>query len=428
MGLSERYDKKYLGRTGAYIITAVFAVAVMIFAGYYIVGKFSPEMELSDAVVETVIKTESTEAYVFRDETPVFMSSSHSGGVVRSVGDGDKVSAGQKIAEIYTNDSPEIMRRMAELDAQIELLEKSSGDQKYMYSAQAAEQEIYNSFLLIRESAEKGDLSGATKLKSSVLLGVKRKEILTGDSTDLGKQIEELNRERESLKSQLGARVETVSAIGAGYFFSEYDGYGETFSTSQLEDITFSRLSSITDSAEPSLPDNCIGTLVRGYKWYIACELSQTLYLEENGTYSVFFPYNNLSLRMKLENVVSDEAGEKHFGIFSCGMMPKDFDYARKQPVRIDLMEYDGFKIPLTALRVVDGYQGVYIKNKVSIEFRRVSVIYEGDGYVICTGNPADSDSTAVPAVQGGQEYQWIRQNDVIVVEGTGIYSGKVVD
>ena len=55
-------------------------------------------------------------------------------------------------------------------------------------------------------------------------------------------------------------------------------------------------------------------------------------------------------------------------------------------------------------------------------------MIYEGDGYVICTGNPADSDSTAVPAVQGGQEYQWIRQNDVIVVEGTGIYSGKVVD
>ena len=86
------------------------------------------------------------------------------------------------------------------------------------------------------------------------------------------------------------------------------------------------------------------------------------------------------------------------------------------------------FRIPMTALRVVDGYQGVYIKNKVSIEFRRVSVIYEGDGYVICTGNPEDADPTASPVSPEGQEYQWIRQNDVIVVEGTGIYSGKVVD
>ena len=427
MKLSERYDKKYLGRTGATILVCIAAVVAIVFACYYIFGKFSPQIELSDAVLESVSKTESTEGYIFRDETPVFASSA-GGGIVRAVGNGDKVSAGQKIAEIYTNDSPEVMRRMAELDAQIELLEKSSGENRYTYSAQSADQEIYDDFLAIRESAEKGDLSGAGKLKSTVLLGVKRKEILTGENASIESQITELTREREALKTQLGARTETISAIGAGYYFSEYDGYGSDFSVSQLEDATFSRLSGILTSAEPSVPDKCVGTLVRGYKWYIACEVTQIQYLEENSTYPVFFPYNNLSLRMKLEKVVSDEAGEKHFGVFSCGMMPKDFDYTRKQPVRIDLMEYTGFRIPMTALRVVDGYQGVYIKNKVSIEFRRVSVIYEGDGYVICTGNPEDADPTASPVSPEGQEYQWIRQNDVIVVEGTGIYSGKVVD
>ena len=83
MKLSERYDKKYLGRTGATILVCIAAVVAIVFACYYIFGKFSPQIELSDAVLESVSKTESTEGYIFRDETPVFASSA-GGGIVTS--------------------------------------------------------------------------------------------------------------------------------------------------------------------------------------------------------------------------------------------------------------------------------------------------------------------------------------------------------
>ena len=109
--------------------------------------------------------------------------------------------------------------------------------------------------------------------------------------------------------------------------------------------------------------------------------------------------------------------------------MPENFDYTRMQPVEISAVEYTGFEVPIEAVRVVNGFEGVYILDEVTVEFRRINIIYEGDGYVICTGDPDDkipvTDETEVDV--NDELYPWIEQNDIIVVSGTELYSGKVV-
>ena len=121
---------------------------------------------------------------------------------------------------------------------------------------------------------------------------------------------------------------------------------------------------------------------------------------------------------------------------------PLGFDFTRMQKVLISTVEYSGFELPLTAVRVVDGYRGVYVQDGVTVRFRRINVIHETeDGTVICTGNAQENEAireeVRLANLQTGKSavydetsfgaYYWIEENDVVIVSGRDLYSGKIV-
>ena len=142
---------------------------------------------------------------------------------------------------------------------------------------------------------------------------------------------------------------------------------------------------------------------------------------EVGKSYLMDFSYNDTTLSMRVERVINDTSRDNSIVVYSSEKMPLNFDYTRMQPISVSVKDYTGFKIPVSAVRVIDGYEGVFVKDEVTIEFRRINVIFEDEGYVICTGAPEDTTEVE------GNEYSWIRQNDIVVVSGTELYSGKVV-
>ena len=128
--------------------------------------------------------------------------------------------------------------------------------------------------------------------------------------------------------------------------------------------------------------------------------------------------------------------------ILRCETVPSAFDFTRMQKVLISTVEYSGFELPVTALRVVDGYRGVYVQDGVTVRFRRVNVIHESeDGTVICTGNAQENEAireeVRLANLRTGKAgaydetsfgtYYWIEENDVVIVGGRDLYSGKIV-
>ena len=420
--LSERYDKRYLGRKGAYILIALAAIAVMVFAGYMLIEKFSPGLELADASVEKVVITVEADAYIFRDEKPLY-SSTGSGSVCTLVRNGGRVYRGEMVAEVYSASSPESVR--SELEEQIAILEKGSGDDRSVQSARSVDEDIYSTVLEISRAAAGGNYLGIQYLKTEFLVDMKKREIYTGAVTDYRSEIDKLKNEQSAVKARLGSKLASVYTDTAGYFFAEYDGYGGIFSTDRLEDMTYSSFRELTEAGpEQAGAGVCVGSVVSGYRWYIAAEVGSVSGISEGRTYNVYFPYSGTELGMKLERIIADSAGERFVLVMSTGSMPDNFDYTRSQPVRISTVEYSGFRIPKTAIRVVSGTEGVFVKERVAVVFRRINVIYEGEDFVICNGEHADDD---VVLSESGDEYGWIRQNDIIVVGGTELYDGKVV-
>jgi len=256
-------------------------------------------------------------------------------------------------------------------------------------------------------------------LRAILLVDIKKKAIVTGEITDYDALISNLEAEKTRLRSNLGACMETVYSGKSGYYFSEFDGYGEIFTADSIDSMTYEQFVNMTLSDPYYGSRLSIGVMVHDYTWYISCIMARTSAdrFEISKKYPMEFPYSNETLDMEVVRVINDVEGENSIVVFSCEKMPVNFDYTRMQPVRIAIEEYAGFKLPIEAVRVIGGYEGVYIKDEVTIEFRRINVIYENDGYVICNGVPQDEDDT----------YSWIRQNDIVVVSGTELYSGKVV-
>lgn len=432
MKLSETFDKRYLTRVGLYALSAILALGSIVYVAYHVVDRFSPGLELIDAIPTTVTKTITADAYILRNEEPLYTVNTSSGSVAPAVSDGERVSAYSKIVDVYSNASPDVEKRMAEIDEQITLLEKNRSDNRSVQSTAGIDAEIYDMVFSIRSHCAAGDYADALSLRTSLLVDIKKRAILTGEITDYSAQINLLRNEKNELRSTLGTNLETVYSPSSGYYFSEYDGYGEIFSSDKIDTMTYDDFISMTGSEPAYSRGLSIGTMVHDFNWYIACPMpkAEAASLIELYNCNVLFEYSGIDLDMKLYRVIAQTPGDNAVVIFKCEKMPQGFDYTRMQPVQISAVEYTGYKIPLSAVRVVGGYEGVYVLDEVTLEFRRINIIYENNGTVICTGKDistsADSEATDGSA-SDDEIFPWIMQNDVIVVSGTELYSGKVI-
>ncbi len=433
MKITEMFDKKYLRRVLFIVLGALLAVALLIYIGSHFFRRFSDGLELVDARLTTVSETVETDGYIMRAETPVYSSVSGKS-VIPKVQSGEHVHAGELIAEVYSESHPDIEERIEEIEKQIALFEKAKESDNSFKSTAGIETSIYDTVAAIRKSADSGNYSDTVSLRTTLLLGIKNHNIITGKTKDCDKEIAELTKDKDELASKLGKRLEEVYSAGTGYFFAGYDGYGKIFSSDKKDTVTYSEFERMTESSPDSLT-GIIGVTVTDYNWYLACLMTkeEAAALDSLGKCSVFFPYSGYEMTMNVDRVTAESGGDGALVFLRSGRIPSGFDFTRMQPVTITSRSYTGFRIPKSAVRVVDGYEGVYIMDEVTIAFRRINIIHDNGTDVICTGEGGDeiliTNENQSDLVSGGEEktYGFIRQNDIVVVGGVDLYDGKVI-
>ncbi len=438
------FDGSYLLRVFGYVLVSVLAVGLIFYVGYHMVDKLQPGMDLVDAVTKTVTTTVEADAYIMRSETPVYAYYSYTGSVTAAVADGGKVARGGKLAEVYAASAPEIENRIAEIDTQIAQLKKKDALDRSSQTTTSLDAAIYDRFFEIAADCSQGNCGDAIARRVSLLVDMQKRSAVRGTAADYEAQIRALEAERKSLTSQLGTNLETVYASRSGFFYAEYDGYGEIFSADRIDTMTYEEFMGLMDT-EPSFADTlCAGTLLSDFNWYIACPMTkkEASALVDMYDCSVQFLTAAESFTMDLCRIIAENPGDGAVVILRCETVPSAFDFTRMQKVLISAVEYSGFELPLTAVRVVDGYRGVYVQDGVTVRFRRINVIHETeDGTVICTGNPQENEAireeVRLANLQTGKSavydetsfgaYYWIEENDVVIVSGRDLYSGKIV-
>ena len=446
-------DREYLKRVLTYVLVSLAAIGVMIYVGYHMVKSFTSEVSTTPAYIDSFSESVTFDAYILRRERVV--TSNSSGTVNYLVADGEKVAAGDELVDICRGGSDGIRERISQIDSMIKTLTEIETSAAYSSTSDAAniEGRIRELLYSVNGSVAVNDLVTAMMTTSQMMSQLNRHAIVTGKIDGFKDELASLKAERESLISQLTDVAETVTSEESAYFFYDVDGYESAFEYDDIDALTVNDIYDLTNAVTVSSQSHVVGKLVLDYVWHIVIpsDREQALFFEgaEGSEYDVVFNAGGETLKMKLRSVLFDTGTDGRAAlVFDCSEMPDDFEYTRMQPVTITVNKYAGFRVPLSAIRVLEyddkAVEGVYILYGGVVYFRRVKVILTQDGYALCDSTagmaeeekedyifPGETEAvTEPPETEPPPEYEsipYLSLYDLVIISSRGLYDGKIV-
>ena len=105
--------------------------------------------------------------------------------------------------------------------------------------------------------------------------------------------------------------------------------------------------------------------------------------------------------------------------ILSSKIMDSDIARLRTEDVEIVINETDGIRVNKSAVRVINGVQGVYVLTGNIVRFKKLDIIYTGEDYVISKMIKEDVyDENKVP---------YLKIYDAVILEGKDLKDGKLI-
>lgn len=356
-------------------------LGLLLYLLYHLTNGFSAEMRTETVRLSTEEILLESDGTIVRDERQV--TADARGVVSYRFADGERVKVGAKIAMLYGGaaDSADIAR-IAEIDRAIDLLTAADIDEETNVSdGAAADRTVAAGMLTLSEQIARGDYGKTAEGADALLTALVRRDTILADGGDaVGARLAALQSERTELAAAL-LLSETVYAPEAGYFYAYADGGESAFDLDRVETLTPAdyRLKLSAFSAPQA---STIGKLVRSPKWYLLMPVTaeEAIGLKVGSSYTVIFSADGQRLSMRL--AAKNEGGEEVLLVLTTNQMPADFSFARTQKVALVRDTVEGYRLPASALRVVDGIVGVYIRSGNTVKFRAADVFYESGAYV----------------------------------------------
>ena len=155
--------------------------------------------------------------------------------------------------------------------------------------------------------------------------------------------------------------------------------------------------------------------------WYVGIVLDNTSIrdLMVGGRYTLTFDENDgRELEMTLVRLEGDYGEKQSLLVFGSRSVPDDFDFKRLQKVTLVTKTYTGYRVPMQAVRYVDGQVGVYVTDGNKVRFRKIEILFSKDGN--CLVKQMDTEDNTAKDV--------LRLYDKIILTGKDLYNGKYLD
>ncbi len=409
--------KRLLTNLAVFLLSGFIIVYIII----QLVTNLTSDVEYAYAANTIVEKTIEKEGYIVRNETVLYAASE--GVVTYSVREAEKVAADQLIANVFSSSyGVDIQNRLQTINDKIEILEKSAVDTSYLTSdVGKLDNKIYNSLVQMKLALADHRVSLTSQYKETLLINFNKRQLITNSAKGFSDRIDALQSEKENLTQSLQNPLATVYAGKAGYFTTLLDGYENVFTTGAVESLTVDSFRKLLETPPAEYSAGAIGKVITDFDWYTVCEVSR----EEAEAFTVGKQYSLTFLNSSREKLggfldkkVAQTDTDSVILVFRIEEVPQDFDYTRKQTIRISETSYEGLAIPKSALRVIDGVQGVYILSGNQVEFRKVDIIYTNDMQYICQSYlPTDWDHEG-----------YLSLHDRVITAGKDLYEGKIID
>lgn len=391
-------------------LLALALVSVYIIAQCFVIFRRSYKTET--AIKYTLAESITLDGVVAFDSVDV----AGSGDLGYLVQDGERVTNGTIVAEVYTDDSQGLQReRLDRLERTITLLTKSqnsTGSDLSVLTNQT-KQALYN----LLDKINTAQYSGITDAEDTFLLAQNRLQVSTGQTAGFADTIAALQVEYDSIKAQLDA-LQTITATTNGYFSSTAASPAIAADRQALDDADPATLQKMLADGFPAAATDRAGQITTGFSWkfYAVCDLDTAAQFDNISSVKISVPgKQNTPLSATVEEVAPDKDNGIAKIVLQCQTINAEVLSFGQETAQIDLKTYEGIRIDKEALHIVDGQRGVYVKYGNLQRFLKITTLYENDSYILIPENGKIGTDNEV------------RLYDEIIVQGTNLQDGKLL-
>lgn len=356
------------------------------------------------------------------------------------VDDGERVSAGTAVAEVYSDASQAGLRQqLTQINDQIELLQKSQNTTSAQLETLRKDRSaaLYN----LMDLLDRSNYEDTADQKESYLLAQNKLWIVTGEVANFSDQIASLVQQASNVQAQLGNPTQ-ITAPQTGYFIRSSSSGRLNAGMEDILALNAVDLKAYLDSSPEIALDGCAGKIVSGFTWYYAgiCTAKQgEKLLGSDGkplkaSVQIRFPGQvETPLKAKVTEVTLDEESGLARFVLSCETINGDVLRLNKADAQIIIGESTGLRIRASAVHYLkdDGSEaegqgenyipGVYVKYGNLARFCKIDPVDADHPQV------TDGDYLIVlPSGTAGSVSQ-VRLYDEIIVSGQNLYDGKLL-
>lgn len=408
--------EKQPNRTAAKRIFHVVGLLALALVSVYIIAQcfviFRRSYKTETAIKYTLAESITLDGVVAFDSVDV----AGSGDLGYLVQDGERVTNGTTVAEVYTDDSQGLQReRLDRLERTITLLTKSqnsTGSDLSVLTNQT-KQALYN----LLDKINTAQYSGITDAEDTFLLAQNRLQVSTGQTAGFADTIAALQVEYDSIKAQLDA-LQTITATTNGYFSSTAASPAIAADRQALDDADPATLQKMLADGFPAAATDRAGQITTGFSWkfYAVCDLDTAARFDNISSVKISVPgKQNTPLSATVEEVTLDKDNGLAKIVLQCQTINAEVLSFGQETAQIDLKTYEGIRIDKEALHIVDGQRGVYVKYGNLQRFLKIATLYENDSYILIPENGKIGTDNEV------------RLYDEIIVQGTNLQDGKLL-
>ena len=418
------------------LITAVGILAVLFYFGYSVLTYLADPLATTVAYSYRSDESVTVSGYLVREEE---ILSGGSGLVYHTRDEGERVSAGGRVATLYASqDALNQALELEELEEQLEQLEfaqnVASGSQQVL----RLDSDIMEGIFALRAGVAQGELLDVSSESESLRAMILKREYTYSGAGDeqMQQQVSALQQQIAALRTTAQAGSSAVTTARSGTFSALADGYEGVLTPESLESMTPSVLNSIQPAA---VPENAVGKMIYGSTWYYVSAMPADQAEEMTAGESVtlrFMSGLDREIPMTVERI-SDEEGGERVVILSCEEYLSLTTLMRHQNAQIIFQSYSGIRVPTMALRVVtetitdgEGQEtqvsttAVYCRMGRWARLKPVEVLYQGEDYYL-----VQADETTLQGMsENARESRILRSGDEVIISASDLYDGKVIE
>ena len=428
--------RKLSALTTLAVVLAAFLLAAAAYVCWQAAHILFPQNVYETALPIAISDTIEADGVLLFDETCI----SGSGNLGYLVSDGERVSAGTAVAELYTDANQAVLRQqLIQLTSQIDLLQRSQNTAATQLDGLLKERSgaLYD----LLDALDTARYSDVDESADTYLLAQNKLWITTGDTAGFADQIALLAQQAQTVQAQLGNPTQ-ITAPQTGYFVRASSSGRLNAGADDILAQDPAQLKAYLDS-NPTLPlDGCAGKIVSGFTWrYVgvcSAEQGQKL-LGQNGkplssSVQIRFPgQTDRSFKATISEVTIDEEQGLARFVLTCNVINGDVLCLNHAAARISVGESTGLRIPASAVHYLkeDGTEaetqgenyipGVYVKYGNIARFCKIDPV-DNDHPLVTDGDYI----LVLPKGTDGSVSQ-VRLYDEIIVSGQNLYDGKLL-